>query len=203
MRFKPDYVLFTDASLRRDDDKVYTAYAYAALNRRTLKFTVNADEMISSSIVYAEAYAIYQGLKFLNEKVSKGSRVLVVTDSKLNVQIIEEYIPNNWDTTDWNHWTKKDGTPVKNQKLYRKILKEIKKNDMWVKLIHINSHLDSRDIEYVEFKLEMAGIKLKRSTIHVFMAMNAVVDEAASDITRRIKSGDGFQHLCADKYEPS
>ena len=103
---KPDYIIFPDASQRRIRDKVYSGYGTVILNVSTRKYTTISGYLASNSVVFAEAWAIYQGLRFLEYKKNSsqsepfGNHVLVLSDSKLNIDTFNIYIPYAWDLSD-------------------------------------------------------------------------------------------------------
>ena len=124
-----NYILFTDGSVRRlRTGECISGYGIVVVDTTTKQYTCFGGDIRTTSIVYAEAWAIYRGLHFIS-KITKTRNVkphvLVVSDSKLNVSILGDLIPNTWDLSDWDNWKKKDGSPVMNQELYRDIVELI------------------------------------------------------------------------------
>lgn len=205
--FKPDYILFSDASLRteKEDKSVrYSAYGVIVLNTKNDKYIKFGGQLGTNSIVFAEAWGIYKALSTLISYVGskKEINVLMVTDSKLNVQIIGDYIPNKWNTYDWYHWIKADGEPVKNQYIYRKIYGLlIDHPNVNFKIIHINSHMRVSDALYVQTKLHSHNVTIDRSTAQALISLNAIVDHIAASETNKMKeeSSDGFYRLIREE----
>lgn len=196
-----EYIIFTDASCIRHENRTYGGFGVIILNTETKKFTKFGGSLSGRSIVFCEAWAIYQGLKKTTE-IMKGREagVLVVTDSKLNVQILCDWIPR-WNLRDWMHWTKRDGTVVKNQDLYRRILTILSHHqEMKVRMTHINSHLKSLDWKRISDKLRSYGVNADESTSKLFITMNSMVDEIAAHITAKLKATDtGYIQLIRRK----
>lgn len=198
----PDYILFTDGSLRTDNkgkNKRYSAYGFVILNVKTQKYVKFGGRLATDSIVFAEAWAIYKAIAKL-VKVIKGKdvSVVLVTDSKLNVQILRDYIPNRWNTSDWFNWIKTDGEKVKNQTLYRRIYNILLDNkNINLKIVHINSHKALDDYKFIITKLADSGVKINKETAKVMIKMNAIVDDIASSetLTMKNESDDEFYKL--------
>lgn len=188
---KVNFIIFTDGSVRRFDGKVASAYGVVVLDCRTKKYTQFGDRLKTNSIVYAEAWAVYRGLQYINrichDATSKPT-VLVVTDSKLNVSIFTEYIPHRWDLSNWGEWRKTDGSYVKNQDIYRDTVELIHDNHMFVKFLHINSHTSNIDWEMIRMKASDIGIDLKKGVCKMFVDMNQRADQLAAGITLEMKN---------------
>lgn len=181
-----NFILFTDGSVRRFDGHSATAYGVVVLDVVTKRYTTFSGTLASDSIVYAEAWAIYRGLQFINKTCSARDEkpsVLVVTDNKLNVSILTDYIPNQWNLSNWNKWRKKDGSRVKNQEVYQNIVELIMDHDISAKFIHINSHLNTSEWRVIQAKLKDVGVKLDKDLCKVFVKMNAIADKLATDAT--------------------
>ena len=191
------YIVFTDASCRKGEGKrAYCGYGVAVLNVENQSYTTFGGELSPRSIVYCEAWAIYRGLVKVAELVQDDPidepvQVLVVTDSKLNVEILSQYIPYSWNLTDWNHWKKSDGSPVKNQDLYRVLLTFMNNHpEIHARVTHMNSHLSDKEWLKTQKKLCKYGINVRKETAKIFMKMNAAVDEIAQDITAQMKDDE-------------
>lgn len=185
-----NFILFTDGSVRRfkdnDKRKTVSAYGVVVLDVLTKRYTTFSGSLGTDSIVYAEAWAIYRGLQFINKSCKKRMvkpTVLVVTDNKLNVSILSDYIPNLWDLSNWNCWRKRDGSKVKNQEVYQNIMELIIDNDLQVRFTHINSHLSSGDWKMIQNKLKDSGINLDKELCKIFVKMNNLADNLATGIT--------------------
>lgn len=197
-----NFIIFTDGSVRRFDDKVAAAYGVVVLDYSTKTYTKFGDRLKTVSIVYAEAWAVYRGLQYINRICNKNSMkatVLVVTDSKLNVSIFTEYIPKRWDLSDWDNWRKTDGSYVKNQNIYRNIVELIHNNHMVVRFLHINSHKPDIEWKIVQKKAEDNGIHLKKGVCKVFMKLNTEADKIASGITQEMKDNKKGMKLSDSK----
>ena len=191
MHMKVNYILFTDGSVRRlRTGECISGYGIVVVDTTTKQYTCFGGDIRTTSIVYAEAWAIYRGLHFIS-KITKTRNVkphvLLVSDSKLNVSILGDLIPNTWDLSDWDNWKKKDGTPVLNQELYRDIVELIYDNEMRVRFIHINSHLDDAAYKTIKKKLQEVDVKLDNDIAKLFVMMNNMADETATSITQERK----------------
>lgn len=198
------YIVFTDASRRKGQSgRAYCGYGVAVLNIKTKQYVTFGGELSARSVVFCEAWAIYQGLVKVAEiiadnKPPKGEQVqaLVVTDSKLNVEILSRYIPYSWDLSDWEHWKKQDGTPVKNQDLYRRIVTFMKTHtELHARITHVNSHLTDKEWLRTKRKLRDYGINVRKETAQMFMGMNAIVDQIAQDTTTTMRDREEREGL--------
>ena len=188
---KVNFILFTDGSVRRfHKDQTVSAYGVVVLDCTTKRYTKFGGKLHTDSIVFAEAWAVYRGLQYIHTLCKRRSvkpTVLVVTDSKLNVSILTDYIPNHWDLSDWNHWKKKDGGKVKNQEVYQNILELIVDNGLTVRFMHIKSHLKMNEWHLIDSKAKTIGVDLKKSICKLFMKMNNLADEMATELTQQQK----------------
>lgn len=201
---KPNFIIFTDGSIRRiidhDQQEEITAgsYGVVVLDTATMRYVEFGGRLKTASAIYAEAWAIYRGLQYVNGLCMRKNRkpkVLLVTDSKINTEVLTKYIRNSWDISDWKNWKKRDGTPVKNQELYRDIITLIGSNGIETKIVHINSHMTRDRIPELQTKLKSYGIATDVRTAELILDMNSRADAVASEITRdeikRIKSRYG------------
>lgn len=185
----PDYIIASDASLKRVGSECYPSYAAVIMNCATNKYiTISGPLGMDKSIVYAEGYAAYQGLRYLNgllKHEDKNANVLVISDSKLTVMALTDWVHNAWDTTDWYNWKKSNGDPVSNQGLYRRILHVMEHGKMNVKITHVNGHSlrDKKKQNMIHNKLTRNGINLSRISMLVLLRMNDMADNAATAIT--------------------
>lgn len=191
-----EYIIFTDASGRKSTitGRLYCAYAGAIVNVKTKQYTTYSGELGDRTVAFSEAYAIYKGVQNASRIIPHGKsdvNILVVTDSKLCVESLSNWIPNSWDLSDWQHWKKHDGTLVKNQEVYRGII-EISNENPWMnyRVTHINSHLQHKDWEKIKTKLRKYGIVVNQETADMFRKMNELVDTIATDITARMRAED-------------
>ena len=189
---KIDYVIFTDASVRKDKvtGKCFTGYAYVILNVNKNTYITYSNYLTNDSIVFAEAWAIYSGLRYVSKHI-KNSNILVVSDSKLNIDILTNYIPNKWNMTD-KIWRKSDGKPVKNQKIYQLILKLISNTTNKLKFVHINSHKFQDDSAEIILKFKKYKVSMNKDTVNVFINMNSIADKLATTITGKLKHQKPF-----------
>lgn len=186
----PDLILFPDGSLRKKGDKFLAGYGVVVLNPSSNEYTTISGSLTKESVVYCEAFAIYQGLRYvehIRKKHYKGKKmkVFVVSDSKLNIRAFTEWIPYAWDLSDWNNWKKSNKESVKNQEIYRAILKVLKNGKYTVRFVHMNSHTakDNAAKEKMRKSLKKAKIDLNDTTLDVFVKMNDLADEAAKSHT--------------------
>ena len=198
----PDYIIFTDASVRLEGDKHTSAYAAVLLNCKTKNYTVIGDILHHRSICFCEGWAIYQGLRYMNhirkKSKKKNIKVLVVTDSKLNVQIITDWIHSKWDTSDWYHWKKQTRGDVQNQDLYRLISGILNNPHMKIRIVHMRGHAKKNKTKRKRIVSELAKAKITVSDelVSMFIDMNNLADETAHGyMTEQLKHPDKYPKL--------
>lgn len=181
----PDYIIFTDASVKLEQSKHTSAYAAVLLNCKTKQYTVIGDILHHRSICFCEGWAIYQGLRYMNHIQKKAGKktvkVLVVTDSKLNVQIITSWIHDKWDTSDWYHWKKQTRGDVQNQDLYRLISNILNNPHMKIRIVHMRGHAQKNRTKRKAIinELAKAEVTLSDDLVTMFIDMNTLADEIA------------------------
>lgn len=193
---KPNFIIFTDGSVRQwkkkgsSDMMTVAGYGVVIIDIATQKYTSFGGPIRTTSIPFAEAWAAYRGLQFMNgicKKQNIKPKVVIISDSKGFVSTFTEYIPYCWDLSDWKHWKRANGSSVKNQEVFRSILTLMDDNDMRVKFAHINSHLKKDNWEAISKKLQYADITCSEHISKLFLDMNALADRTASDITFKLK----------------
>lgn len=192
----PGYIIFTDGSVRRWTDSSGKSmdagsYGVVALDLSTMKYTKFGGRLNCNSAAYAEAWAIWRGLQYINGVCMRREEepsVLVVTDSKINYEALSKYVKGSWDLSDWANWKKSSGGSVKNQDLYRNILTLIGTNGIKWRVVHVNSHLKESDYLHVMAQLRQAGVSVDERTAKLFIYMNRLADEVASSITLKEKN---------------
>lgn len=193
MSFRPDYMIFTDGSVRRSGKISYAGYGCIVLDVKHQVYEMFSGSINSSSIVYCEAFAIYQGLRWIRRLLSRTDKhhvnVLLITDSKLNVQILTEWIPNKWDLSDYQNWKTSADKLVQNQALYRRILALLEDQKIKLGFLHINSHLKSNieTVLQIQTKAEKSNVKLSESVTRLMIEMNRKVDELATSESKRMQ----------------
>lgn len=193
MSFKPEYIIFTDGSVRKVGKVSYAGYGCAVVDVKHQAYEAFSGSLNSGSIVYCEAFAIYQGLRWIRRLLSRThknhAKVLLVSDSRLNVQILTEWIPEKWDLSDYRDWKTSSNKPVQNQVLYRKILALLEDQKIKLGVIHINSHLKSNieTVMKIQRKAELSCVKLSEPVTRMMIEMNQKVDELASHESKRMQ----------------
>ena len=191
-----DYIVFTDASLKssRITKREYCGYAVVLLNTATKEYTEFSGELGGMTSMYGEAFAVFKGMQKLvqitaDEYDEKSLQVLLVSDSKNVVETLNLYIPFLWDTSDPKYWRKVDGTRVKNQNLFRRILGIIQKHpEIKFRITHINSHKNTiTEWEKAQTRLSQYNIWVNKTTAQLFMEMNAKADELAQEVTKQMR----------------
>ena len=187
---RPGVIIFTDGSLRVKEAKHYAGYGVVILNPKTGKYITTSGTLSddNESIVYCEAWAIYRAFQYLSsnpEMLKKNRNILVVTDNKINVQTFNVWIKYVWDTSNWFSWKRADKkTEVRNQALYRRILRLIDQLEVSVRFVHIPSHTKSRDKSREDLK--KCKVVPSEDNIELFSKMNNLADKLASDETAKL-----------------
>lgn len=183
------YIIFTDASFKQKHSKSFCGYGVIIINTETNYYAGRSGTLGDKSIVYGEGWAILEGIEQVISLVKKlptkkrDCQVLVVTDSKLSVNILTKYW-KKWDTSDWFNWKLPDGKPAKNQEIYRQILELKRKNShIKFKFVHMHGHLGKKNEEKIRKDLESFGIRATDDAVALFRAMNEKVDTLAQSIT--------------------
>jgi len=166
------------------------------LNTANNEYTSFGGPLGNQSVAHCEAWAIWSGLLKTKEIIesrpdNKLCRVLLISDSKLNVLALSKYL-SSWDISDWKHWKKHNSEDqVKNQDLYRRILELVFNCErMKLKVTHINSHLKEDDWQTIQAKLSKFGVTADENTSKLCLKMNALADSIASDISWDLRSTD-------------
>lgn len=178
-----DYVIFTDGSSKRTTDgDIFTAYGCIVLNMATKTFMEFSGDLGCRSIRYAESYAIYCGVARVADiakETTNAISALIITDSRLDVQILTEYIPK-WDTSG-DVWYKLNGEPVKNQDVYKDIIRISNSvPNVSFSIIHINSHRN-KDTEWwgMAHLFKKNGVNVDQETMMTIIDLNSRVDSLA------------------------
>ena len=186
------YIVFTDASYKIFDGRGYCGYGVVIVNHETGNYTEFGGDLSDHTIVFGESWAILQGVRKVLDIISKSpdpsGKVLVVTDSKLCVNILTHYI-NRWDLSNWDNWKTLKGKPVKNQEIYRKIVTLIQKYpEVRFRITHMHGHMGKKHENKIKEDLRSYGINPTDEAVDTFRRMNAKVDRIAqSAVDRQIQ----------------
>ena len=189
---KLQYIVFTDASYKKRDGRGYCGYGVVIVNMETRQFTEFGGDLSDHTIVFGESWAILKGVQKALELMKNSShkmkgRVLIVTDSKLCVNILTNFIPR-WDTSE-ETWKTLSGKPVKNQEIYKRITTLLGKYpDVEFRITHVHGHLGKKFEYKIRRDLEKHGINPTDETVTAFRRMNARVDAIAQgEVDRQIR----------------
>lgn len=180
---KIDYILATDGSCRvsRVTGRNYSSYAGVLVNIERRMKTTYSGLVNGYGINYAEGEALYVGLSTLAYKLDgRDANILVVTDSKLTIAVVNAYIPYLWHT-EGDLWTTSSGKPVKNQELY-KMLKSLMMShtNLHVKLVHVKSHVDiSSEWRRSSESLRRWKVETSGEMVKFILGLNATADMMA------------------------
>lgn len=183
------YIVFTDASFKKYGNRGYCGYGVVVVNTASNCYTSFGGDLSDHTIVFGESWAILQGVRkvidLINRSSNPSGEILVVTDSKLCVNILTQYI-NRWDTTNWDNWKTLKGKPVKNQEIYKRIVNLIEKYpDIRFRITHMHGHIGKDDQSKIKADLKSYGIKSSEETVKMFRKMNAKVDAIAQSAVDR------------------
>jgi len=196
----PDYIIATDGSARPNPAGGYfTGYAFVIMNYHSAQFMTHSGPLGDSPIAYAEAWALYQAIRQLNvvvdntyeedrEKYRKrGVNLLAITDSKLLVDTFNAWIPYAWDTSDYYHWKKADGSEVKNQDVFRYTIKAMERHRINMRIVHINSHVHDKALRnHIIAKMKRNMVRMDNWTADELIRMNQRADDLAQEVTAKL-----------------
>ncbi len=191
-KHKLRYVVFTDASFKKRNGSSYCGYGAVVVNLETNQYVSFSGELSDRSIVFGESWAILKGLqktlKLIQQSDDISGDVMVVTDSKLCVNILTDYIPK-WDTSDWNDWKTRKGQSVKNQDIYKRIVRLLENYpDVHFRITHIHGHQGKSNEGKIRKDLMKHGITPTDAAVSTFRRMNAMADRLAqAEVDRQIK----------------
>lgn len=192
MRNTIRYVVFTDASYKKTENRGYCGYGVVIVNMQSNCYTSFGGDLSDHTIVFGESWAILKGvertLELINQSSDPTGDILIVTDSKLCVNILTRLI-NMWDTSDWENWKTMRGKPVKNQEIYRRIIRAIRKYPkIRFRITHMHGHIGHKYEDKIRKDLSKYGLNPTDETVSTFRKMNAKVDAIAQqEVDRQIK----------------
>ena len=188
--------MFPDASLRRmrkNTNITYAGYGVVLLNLANGKYFTISGTLSKDSIVTCEAWAIYQGLRmveYLRKQgvVSKHVKVAIFSDSKVNIEALTEWIYHNWDLSDYYNWVKRNKNIVKDQDIYRKILKVLGKGHLKVRFVHIHSHVKNSDVmKQIKKSLDADSVHISDTTLKQILRFNELADTLATRESQKLQ----------------
>ena len=195
---KPNYIIFPDASLKRcGNTREYCGYGVVVLDTSTNRYITDSDELHGKTIAYGEGYAVYRGLQLIESfrRSGKGRcKVLVVSDSKTTVNAFNVWMRRSWNMSDYSSWTKRNGDPVRNQKVFRLILNWCASHSYKMKIVHIYAHAE-RDAELrtaIRKRMSAYRVKINDATLDVFIQLNQLADQLANAAASYYKATDGI-----------
>lgn len=193
---KPDIIMFPDASLRRmrkNTNITYAGYGVVLLNLANGKYFTISGTLSKDSIVTCEAWAIYQGLRmveYLRKQgvVPKHIKVAIFSDSKVNIEALTEWIYHNWDLSDYYNWVKRNKDIVKDQDIYRKILKVLGRGHLKVRFVHIHSHVKTSDmVKQIKKSLDADSVHISDDTLKQILKFNELADTLATRESQKLQ----------------
>ena len=190
MKTRLDYLIVSDASVKYHKQNGlhdYAAYATYILNLHDKTYVGEADELIDRTIQYAEAYAVYRGIKLLSTLTNPDARIIVVSDNNNVISALGKWTRDGtWNLQDRDYWRKNDGSPVANQDVYRHAMDAEKYFNTPIRYVHIHSHLSSSVTSHKKICREFAeyGVNIDTSTASVLLRLNAMADFMATTLTR-------------------
>ena len=211
MGLSPDYIVFTDGSVRQNS---YAGYGVVLYNCHTKQYATFGGELGHRTISFAESYAIAKALGFLASVMNRRGRpvVLILSDSKYCIQSYGEWM-EHWAKRARNEysdgiWLNKDNGPVQNQVIFKRGRAVISKySTVNFKFVHINSHLEEssgKDRKRIINKLSDAGLTIDGTTARAIIYMNAKADAIAGQYSRQcmnaLRSGDFISLRPTNKY---
>ena len=194
-----DYIIFTDGSVLRKTKHAQTHAGYGVVlyNVATHQYTTFGGELGTRTIAFAEAWAIHKGLAILASLVSKPASILVLSDSKICVLSLTQYI-HAWlkSAGKDNVWYTADHHPVQNQVIYKLIQHTIKTHPkLTVQISHINSHLLDKEHGRIATKLAQAGFHVDEQTAKAIIKMNALADSVATKYSHQLEDAATKNHF--------
>ena len=186
----PEYIIFTDGSTITVNDMFLTGYGIVILNLKTREYMTRKGDLGNHTIRYAESYAIYKAIaeisRICQDRTDK-IKVLVISDSKLDIQVFNQYIPYVWDTSS-EIWYTVQKRPVKNQEIYKNAMRLINEHkNIKFKFAHINSHKSKEKWARQQAQFARYGVSGDKETILGLMKMNSLADKLASSMAEQMR----------------
>lgn len=185
-------IIVSDGSYRKIKSKKFDAVSGSGTVVRIPSKKKEVEKSVAlpdSTNNYAELYAIYEGLKTI-EKHSLIDEVplLIITDSKYAITVLTDTMIYEGRKGIERQWKTKDGSPLKNEKLIKKIYKIItdKDGELYknIKFVHINSHLKKNNNDHLDkivHKFAIEGISIDRKMAAIIIELNDRADRLANE----------------------
>ncbi|MCM1230277.1 MAG: hypothetical protein NC489_09090 [Ruminococcus flavefaciens] len=186
------YVVFTDASFKHYAGRGYCGFGVVVVNMESNCYASFGGDLSDHTIVFGESWAILKGvqkaLDLIKRSPKQKGNILIVTDSKLCVNILTRFI-HLWDTSDWQDWKTLRGKSVKNQEIYKRIVRLMQEHpDVHFRITHMHGHIGKKYEDTIRKDLHRYGIKPTDETVSTFRKMNAKVDAIAQEsVDRQIR----------------
>lgn len=180
------YIVFTDASYKTYDGRGFCGFAVVVVNMTNNSYTEFSGDLSDHTIAFGESWAIYRGAQKAVDLITRSpdptGEVLIVTDSKLCVNILTRFI-SRWDLTNWDDWKTLGGSSVKNQEIYRRIVRLVERYpDIHFRIAHMHGHKGKKHEKIIRDDLIKHGINPTDNAVSTFRKMNAKVDELAQGV---------------------
>lgn len=196
---KPDYIIFTDGSVRRGRYRQYAGYGVVLYNCDSKEYASFGGELGNRSVLFSEMYAIHRAVSTISDKIGlkRNVSVLILGD---NTEALAEYRTclHLARSSKYCHDDVYGGTRYKN--LVEITVKNILRHpNIRFKFAHINAHKDidsSCDRELIQRKLKNAGYNINHTTAKAIIKMNDMADHIAKGYSKQcIKESKGFMTL--------
>lgn len=196
---KPDYIIFTDGSVRRKYYRQYAGYGVVLYNCDSKEYASFGGELGNRSVLFSEMYAIHRAVSTISDKIGlkRNASVLILGDNK---DALAEYRTCLYRVRSSKYCHDDVYSGFQYGNLVEITVKNILHHpNIGYKFAHINAHKDvdlSYDRELIRYKLKNAGYRINHTTAKAIIKMNDMADHIAKNYSKQcIKESEGFVTL--------
>lgn len=195
---KPDFILFTDASVENKSLKGSAGCGFIILDVVKGEFKLFSEQVLAHNDkimnnIFIELLALLYGIRKISKVAPKHSKILVVSDCKYMVDKFNHSINHTWDLRKSKNWISKKGEPVVGQKQIREIIDICYKRHYKIKIIHIHSHtsynitIPNKALIQIQKDLNHYNVNDDSDVAGLFIQFNRLADLCAKAATIKYK----------------
>ena len=142
---KPEFILFTDGSVEKHTPRGSAGCGFVIVDVLKGEFSLFSEQVLAHkdkilNSAFIEIVAVLYGIRKLKKIAPEGSKILIVSDNLMVVNIFNHNLKHNWSLPKRKDWTDKRGYPVLGQKQLREIINICYDGRYKIRVIHIHSH---------------------------------------------------------------